>query len=221
MGPGHPNEGARGISLSIDRRSRVGLRPVTPHSDEGMRIDPAVLVPSVSGTLRVATAAADPPLDPPVSRCGSHGFAGRSAGGHVVGRAHGELVHVRLADDECPRGFQPRHELAVFGGNPVPEGLAAGGGVVSRDVHLLLDQHGDATQGKLRVVGQGAGGGQGLIGPPAARRVGHRLPLLDRLKRRGDQLDGGQQAVTDPLHNLGHAEGSENPGGRALAAGVR
>ncbi len=49
--------------------------PTTPHSAAGWRIEPPVSVPIPRGTWQAATAAADPPLDPPGTRPRSHGFA--------------------------------------------------------------------------------------------------------------------------------------------------
>src|SRR5688572_32589300 len=45
-----------------------------PQNDAGWRIDPPVSEPSARGTHRAATAAADPPLEPPGVRSGDHGF---------------------------------------------------------------------------------------------------------------------------------------------------
>ena len=45
-----------------------------PHRAAGWRIDPPVSVPSESGANPAATAAADPPLEPPGTREGSHGL---------------------------------------------------------------------------------------------------------------------------------------------------
>src|ERR1051325_1458640 len=45
-----------------------------PDRPAGWRIDPPVSDPSAIGTMRDATAAADPPLDPPGVRVTSHGF---------------------------------------------------------------------------------------------------------------------------------------------------
>ena len=50
------------------------MRPTTPQSAAGWRIDPPVSDPSASGTIRAATAAADPPLEPPGVRSGAHGL---------------------------------------------------------------------------------------------------------------------------------------------------
>src|SRR5205085_5542884 len=55
-------------------RPRVGFRPTSPQHDEGMRIEPAPSLPCAAGTIPLATAAPDPPDDPPGVREGSHGF---------------------------------------------------------------------------------------------------------------------------------------------------
>ena len=46
-------------------RPRVGLRPISPQIDAGMRIDPPPSLPCAIGTTPAATKAADPPDDPP------------------------------------------------------------------------------------------------------------------------------------------------------------
>ena len=74
--------------------------PTTPHSAAGWRIEPPVSEPSASGAKPAATAAALPPLEPPGHPGRVVGVAGRTEG-RVLGRgAHGELVEVRLADDD-------------------------------------------------------------------------------------------------------------------------
>jgi len=45
-----------------------------PQSAAGWRIEPPVSEPSASGARRAATAAADPPLDPPGVRSSAHGL---------------------------------------------------------------------------------------------------------------------------------------------------
>jgi hypothetical protein len=52
----------------------VGLIDETPESAAGIRSDPAVSVPMAAGTMRAASAAADPPLDPPAIRSSAHGL---------------------------------------------------------------------------------------------------------------------------------------------------
>ena len=57
----------------------VGLKPNTPQNDAGRITEPPVCVPSVSGTIRSATAAAEPLDEPP-------GVRVRSCGLRVTGR---------------------------------------------------------------------------------------------------------------------------------------
>ena len=57
-----------------DTRPYVGLMPVMPHRAAGWRIDPPVSVPVAPGTRRAATAAAEPPEEPPGTRSLFHGL---------------------------------------------------------------------------------------------------------------------------------------------------
>ena len=66
-------------------RARVGLSPTSAHSDDGMRIDPPPSLAWAIGTMPAATAAAEPPLEPPAEWPGFHGLrVGRWAAGSVV-----------------------------------------------------------------------------------------------------------------------------------------
>ncbi|EWS57797.1 hypothetical protein Y694_04264 [Methylibium sp. T29-B] len=51
-----------------------GLRPNTPHSELGTRIEPLVSEPRVSGTWPAAMAAPEPPDEPPALRARSCGL---------------------------------------------------------------------------------------------------------------------------------------------------
>src|SRR5947209_3509486 len=55
-------------------RPYVGFIPTMPESAPGWRIDPPVSVPRANTAWPAATAAADPPDDPPGTRDGSHGL---------------------------------------------------------------------------------------------------------------------------------------------------
>ncbi len=55
-------------------RSRLGLRPTSPQQDAGIRIEPPMSLPWATGTIPAATAAADPPLDPPGEWVSDHGL---------------------------------------------------------------------------------------------------------------------------------------------------
>src|SRR6266550_3684438 len=68
-----------------DTRPRLGLRPKTPQHDAGMRIEPAPSPALAAGTMPAATAAADPPDDPPTVRPRSQGLSvGPKRTGSVV-----------------------------------------------------------------------------------------------------------------------------------------
>ena len=49
--------------------------PTIPHSAAGWRIEPPVSVPIAHGAVPAATAAAEPPEEPPGTRARSHGFS--------------------------------------------------------------------------------------------------------------------------------------------------
>jgi hypothetical protein len=53
---------------------RLAFKLNTPQNDAGTRIEPPPSEPSEIGTVPAATAAADPQLEPPVVRDGSHGL---------------------------------------------------------------------------------------------------------------------------------------------------
>jgi hypothetical protein len=50
------------------------LRPTSPQKAAGWRIEPPVSEPSASGAIPAATAAAEPPDEPPGTRDRSHGL---------------------------------------------------------------------------------------------------------------------------------------------------
>ena len=67
-------------------RPRVGLRPTRPQHEAGMRIEPPPSEACANGAMRAATAAAEPPLEPPLVRLGSQGLRqAPSASGSVTG----------------------------------------------------------------------------------------------------------------------------------------
>ena len=88
-----------GTTPAVGTVPYVGLRPTTPHSAAGTRIDARVSVPSDASPIPVATAIALPPLDPPGIRVGSCGL--RACGDVTPER---ELVRARLAQDHGAGG---------------------------------------------------------------------------------------------------------------------
>jgi hypothetical protein len=74
IGPAWSSVAAIGTMPPIGTRPWVALIELTPDSEAGMRSDPAVSVPVAAGTMRAASAAAEPPLDPPAERSSAHGL---------------------------------------------------------------------------------------------------------------------------------------------------
>src|SRR5262245_12928759 len=69
-------------------RPRVGFSPNTPQQDAGIRIEPPPSEACAAGTSPAATAAADPPLEPPAEYAGCHGL-------RVAPNSRGSVVMVR------------------------------------------------------------------------------------------------------------------------------
>ena len=70
----HNPEFASSTSGAPDIRKRLGLSPTTPQQEAGSLMEPPPSFPCATGTIPLATAAAEPPLDPPVLYCKFHGF---------------------------------------------------------------------------------------------------------------------------------------------------
>src|SRR5437867_12757987 len=65
----------------------VGLKPYTPQYDAGRIVEPVVWLPSASGTMPAATAAAEPHEEPPgvyAGLCGFRVFPGVRVANSVV-----------------------------------------------------------------------------------------------------------------------------------------
>ena len=83
-GPTVSNVQLTGTTPRFETRPEVGLSPVTPQKHAGMRIEPAVSVPSVPAARSAAAAAPEPPLEPPQIWSVAHGFRAGPGYGLVV-----------------------------------------------------------------------------------------------------------------------------------------
>ena len=90
------------------RAPRVGLIVDVPQSAEGIRSEPAVSVPVAAGIIRAASAAAEPPLDPPAERSSAQGLPTWS----VVPPAANSCV-CRWPSSTMPGRLEPRPDVAV------------------------------------------------------------------------------------------------------------
>jgi hypothetical protein len=75
-------------------RPLPGLIPTSPHDAAGMRIDPIPSAPWATGTMPAATAAADPPEDPPDVLAVSQGLRVMPNGESVAPKTHSSAARV-------------------------------------------------------------------------------------------------------------------------------
>ena len=78
----------------------------------GMRIDPPPSPACATGTIPLATAAADPPLEPPGVWSRFHGLCVGPYAPRLGARDQAELRRVRLADDHEARRLELREQVA-------------------------------------------------------------------------------------------------------------
>ena len=76
IGPTVSSDGDSGHTPSSETRPQVVLRPAVPQQADGLRIEPAVSLPSARSTSPFASATALPLELPPGMQSGSNGFTG-------------------------------------------------------------------------------------------------------------------------------------------------
>ena len=140
-----------------ETRPRLGLSPTSPQQAAGMRIEPPPSLPCASGTIPAATAAAEPPEEPPGVRSRSHGLRVGAGVARLGRRQDPELRQVRRADDDEAGVAQAAHEVGVV--------VRAGGRRGSSSAKFM---HMPAT-GTLALI---------AIGTPANGRSSPRLDLV-------------------------------------------
>src|SRR6476646_3837816 len=74
----------KGDNGQAGTRPKLGFTPKTPEKLAGIRMEPPPSVPSASGAKRAASAAAEPPEDPPGVFCLFHGLRVTPVSGESV-----------------------------------------------------------------------------------------------------------------------------------------
>ena len=102
-----------------------GRMPTTPQKLAGLRSDPPMSLPSATGSIRVASATAAPPLLPPQVLVLIVGIQRRAE--HWIERlgTGAEFRRVRLADADRAGGANPFDQQRVFGRHEVGENRRA------------------------------------------------------------------------------------------------
>ena len=135
------------------------MHPHTPHNEAGTRIEPLVSEPRLSGTSPAATAAAEPPDEPPAMRAGSCGLrVGVARGGRRV-RQHDRAGHGGVARDVEQVLDRERHPGQRTDRLVPVDRVVKNGGLRQR---FLLPQTGEAVQQRV------------MPGHPIQRRFHHR-----------------------------------------------
>src|SRR5579859_988946 len=75
IGPRVSSDLLSGMTPRMSMLPSSGLNPTTPHSADGMRIEPPVSEPIAQSHIPHATATAEPPDEPPATRVGSCGLS--------------------------------------------------------------------------------------------------------------------------------------------------
>ena len=104
--------------MTLWTRPRVGFSPTSPQAAAGMRIEPPPSEPVAAGTRPAATAAPEPPDEPPGVRVGSQGlrvmpFASVAVHGKIV--SSGTFV-IPIGIAPAARSRRTASESAVFDG---------------------------------------------------------------------------------------------------------
>src|SRR6185437_11555603 len=107
--------------------------PTMPQKLAGWRIEPPVSVPVAAIAARAATAAAEPPDEPPPR------ILDLAIGAGHVGRAHGELVHVALAQHDRAGLPQLRRDRRFIGRLEAVEDARARGRADALGAEQVLD----------------------------------------------------------------------------------
>ena len=180
-----------------------------------MRIEPPPSLACAAGTSPAATAAADPPLEPPGERSRSHGlWVGPKAMGSVVGRMPSSGVFVRPRITSPAARWRPTSVVSMGARQPAcaQRDHAVRAPVALRQGPEVLHEEGDAAERPVRERGRRrgvAGAVEGLGDDRVERGVAGFDPLdrrLDQLGRRGlagvhqRRLRGG----VEPAGLLGH-----------------
>ena len=230
IGPAWSSVTASGTIPPIGTRPWVGLIALMPDIAAGMRTEPAVSVPVATGTIRAASAAADPPLDPPADRARSHGLPTWS----VVPPNANSCVCVCPTSTMLARA-QPRPHDRVLARDVALEHPARrrhrqpGDGVEV----LQADRHAAEQRRVLALARQAIVGGArhrlrllGVHARPRVDGIGRAVErrhaavaLLDPGEDGGEQLARGQTAGAQLARGLERAE-VRRVGGRAHPASL-
>jgi hypothetical protein len=110
------SEDAKAIRPYRETRPYVGLNPTIPQSAAGWRTDPPVSVPSAHTASPAATAAAEPPEEPPGTLSRSHGLPVRKNAEFSVDEPMANSSQFVLPTRTEPASRRRAHGVQSYGG---------------------------------------------------------------------------------------------------------
>src|SRR5919106_1461648 len=110
---------AKAMSPYREMRPYVGFNPTTPHSAAGWRTEPPVSVPSPHTASPAATAAAEPPEEPPGTVDTSHGLRVGKYEEFSVEEPMANSSQFVLPSRGVPAAFSRAQHVASYGGTYV------------------------------------------------------------------------------------------------------
>ena len=188
-------------SRAIGSRPRVGLRPNRPHAADGIRIEPAPSVPSAAAASPAATAAPDPPLEPPGVRARSHGLCvAPNASDSVLGIVASSGTWVLPSSTQPAARSRRTISSSASAGPPwasEPHAVTWPAMSVSSLIAIGTPFSGGAS---VAAAGVGrVGRGERLVGEHDPERAQLRVEPLDPLEVELGQLARGDLARPDQL----------------------
>src|SRR5262245_803614 len=124
-----------GTTPAVDTSPRLGLRPTMLLNPAGTRPEPAVSLPSASGTKPAATAIAEPELDPPGISAGSNRLRAMPWGVRTPTRPVANWSRLVLPMTMAPAARRRATQVASLPGSYEKAGQAA---VVGRPLTSIL-----------------------------------------------------------------------------------
>ena len=176
---------------------RLGFMPNTPHIAAGQVIEPPVSLPIAIAIMSAATAAADPPLEPPTVRVGSQGLRVSPMSGLRVSPSRPNSDVLVLPTTIAPAPRRRSTTIESSRGYEVTKGRRAVGGADAGRPLQVLDTDGNAVErAQLSPLGdRPVGIGRGRAGAVGGDRhegleAGVVFEAGDALERPIHDLDG-------------------------------
>ena len=170
-------------------------------------MEPPVSVPSAANAVSAATAAAEPPLEPPGTRERSHGLRVTPEPEFSVDEPMANSSMFVRPKGTAPASRRRAMTVASYGRAVAGEDLGGAGARVALDADDVLDGDGHAAERQGDVGAGGVGAGEFEVGGEVA--ADGRVDLGDAFGEGVEGLDGGDVAAAEQRLQGGDGEERE------------